>query len=47
MKKPNPAVPALSTWSEKRGPSGTSMPPPMSPAARPTLTARTTGLMKT
>ena len=30
MKKPKPAVPALSTCSEKSGPSGTSIPPPMS-----------------
>ena len=28
------------------GPSGTSMAPPSNPAARPTLTARTTGLAK-
>ena len=40
---PKPASPAWSTSPEKSGPSGTSIPPPMRPVARPTLTARTTG----
>ena len=43
---PKPAAPAPSTSAENTGPSGTSMPPPMRPVARPTFTARTTGLMK-
>ena len=46
MKKPNPAVPAWSTRIEKTGPRGTSMPPPISPVASPTFTARTTGFTK-
>jgi hypothetical protein len=46
MNRPNPAVPAPSTWLENTGPRGTSIPPPISPVASPTFTARTTGLMK-
>jgi hypothetical protein len=46
MKNPKPAVPAWSTRIENTGPSGTSIPPPMRPVARPTFTARTTGFTK-
>ena len=44
---PKPDCPAPSTWSANTGPSGTSIPPPISPVARPRFTARTTGLRKT
>ncbi len=46
MKMPNPVVPSPRTSPEKTGPSGTSIPPPMSPVAKPMFTPRTTGLMK-
>ena len=46
MRMPKPAAPASRTSAENTGPSGTSMPPPIRPVARPTFTARTTGLMK-
>ena len=47
MNRPKPSGPARRIRSENTGPRGTSMPPPMSPVASPTFTARTTGLMKT
>ena len=41
----NPAEPASSTADENTGPRGATIPPPMSPVPRPTITDRTTGLV--
>ncbi len=40
-----PAAPESSTSAENTGPRGATIPPPMSPVPRPTITERTTGLV--
>ncbi len=44
--KPNPVAPEWSTSSANTGPSGTTMPPPMSPVPRAIITARTFAFRK-